>query len=144
MKEYSIREISGMFHLPPSTLRYYEEMGILTQVGRSPSGQRVYYDMHINRLRTVCCFKKTGMTISQLKAFFSYESAEPEHIDDILALLRAQEKTVAEEIRQLQQAHTHVLRKLRYYGDIKNALEANQPLPEWNSYKSAVFDAQTP
>ena len=31
-----------MFHLPSSTLRYYEDLGILTNVGRSKSGQRVY------------------------------------------------------------------------------------------------------
>lgn len=135
MKEYTVKEVSQMFQLPPSTLRYYEDMGILTQVARTGAGQRVYYDMHINRLRTVCCFKKTGMTIAQLKQFFDYESAEPEHIEDILALLEAQKQTVAQEIRQLQEAYAHVLRKLYYYGDIQKSLEQNKPLPNWKDYR---------
>ena len=60
MKEYTIRELSEMFGLPASTIRYYEDEGILTNVGRTPSGQRIFTDGHVNRLRTICCFKNTG------------------------------------------------------------------------------------
>ena len=56
MDTYTIKEVSEMFHLPSSTLRYYEDLGILTNVGRSKSGQRVYIRGHINRLKTICCF----------------------------------------------------------------------------------------
>lgn len=42
MDTYTIKEVSEMFHLPSSTLRYYEDLGILTNVERSKSGQRVY------------------------------------------------------------------------------------------------------
>lgn len=52
MDTYTIKEVSEMFHLPSSTLRYYEDLGILTNVGRSKSGQRVYIQGHINRLKT--------------------------------------------------------------------------------------------
>lgn len=31
-----------MFHMEPSTLRYYEDAGLLTNVGRTPAGQRIY------------------------------------------------------------------------------------------------------
>lgn len=136
MKEYTIKEVSEMFQLPSSTLRYYEEMGILTNIARSSSGQRIYSDMHINRLRTICCFKNTGMTISQLKMFFSYESEEAEHIDDILSLLTEQKDSIAEQITQLKHSYAHVLKKLYYYGDIKKSIETGQPLPEWKNYRS--------
>ena len=86
MAEYTIREVSEMFHLPTSTLRYYEDMKILTNVERTATGQRIYRDCHIGRLRTICCFKNAGMSIAQLKEFFSYESEEAEHIDEILLL----------------------------------------------------------
>ena len=36
-KIYTIREVSKMFDLPVSTLHYYEDEGILTNVGRSAS-----------------------------------------------------------------------------------------------------------
>lgn len=69
MDTYTIKEVSEMFHLPSSTLRYYEDLGILTNVGRSKSGQRVYIQGHINRLKTICCFKKTGMSIANCSSF---------------------------------------------------------------------------
>ena len=80
MDTYTIKEVSEMFHLPSSTLRYYEDLGILTNVGRSKSGQRVYIRGHINRLKTICCFKKTGMSIAKLQQFFACEEDESAHI----------------------------------------------------------------
>ena len=83
-KQYSIREVSAKFNLPASTLRYYEEVGILTDIPRNSSGKRIYLEKHINRLKTICCFKNTGMSIAQLQEFFQYEQQELSHIDDIL------------------------------------------------------------
>jgi len=139
MTQYTIREISEMFQLPTSTLRYYEDMGILTSVKRNASGQRIYEDCHISRLRTICCFKNAGMSISQLKEFFSYESSEAEHIEDIMHLLNTHKASVTEQIKCLQESYAHLLRKLHYYGDIKKSLESNQPLPQWKDYKFKIF-----
>lgn len=139
MAEYSIREISEMFQLPSSTLRYYEEEGILTNIARTASGQRIYEDCHVNRLRTICCFKNTGMTIQQLKEFFSYESAETDNIDHILSLLQTHKESITEQISRLQMDYAHILRKLHYYSDIKKCLETNQSLPQWKDYKFKEF-----
>lgn len=140
MSEYTIREVSERFELPASTLRYYEELGLLTDVRRTSSGQRIYEQKHINRLKTICCFKNTGMSMAQLQTFFGYESNEAEHIDDILALLDAQKQHVLEQIEQLQKDYRHVLRKLHYYGDIKHSMENGQPLPQWADYREKIFE----
>ena len=140
MKEYTIREISERFGLPASTIRYYEEEGILTNVGRTPSGQRVFTDGHINRLRTVCCFKNTGMTINELKQFFAYETDEGAHLDDILALLQQRKESVTAQIAQLKEAYAHVLRKIHYYEDIQKSLNENLPLPQWKDYQQRVYE----
>ena len=51
MQTYTIREISRLFSLPLSTLRYYEEEGLLTNVQKSASGQRIYTQEHIDLLQ---------------------------------------------------------------------------------------------
>lgn len=140
MAQYSIRQLSEMFNLPASTLRYYEELGLLTKVGRNASGQRIYEQQHVNRLKTICCFKNTGMTMAQLQQFFSYETDEAAHIDDILALLNAQKLHVLDQLEQLKKDYAHVLRKLHYYGDIKKSLESSQPLPQWADYRNRLFE----
>lgn len=139
MAAYGIREISEMFRLPSSTLRYYEEVGILTNIKRTESGQRIYEDCHVNRLKTICCFKNTGMSITELKEFFSFESEELTHIDDILSLLNSRRELLTEQINHLQEAYAHILRKLHYYGDIKKSIEAELPLPQWKDYKYCSF-----
>ena len=40
MKTYNIREIGQIFDVPSSTLRYYEELGILPEVKRDEHKQR--------------------------------------------------------------------------------------------------------
>lgn len=91
---YTIRQVATQFHMQPSTLRYYEDQGLLTNVERTETGQRIYEDCHIDRLRAICCFKNAGMTIDDLKKFFVYESNEPEHIDEILDLLESRRESL--------------------------------------------------
>lgn len=139
MDSYTIKQVSQMFHLPASTLRYYEDMGILTNIARTESGQRIYEQAHINRLKSICCFKRAGMSIAQLQEFFSYEKDEPVHIDDILRLLEQQKAHVTEQLAKMQQDLKHVERKLLYYGGIKSALDAGEPLPQWEDYREREF-----
>ena len=131
MKNYTIREISEMFELPSSTLRYYESEGLLPEVPKSSSRQRIYSDEHGKRLKCINCFKRTGMTIPQLRKFFIYEADEAAHIDKIISLLKDQEQIVNEKLIQLQKDSAHVHHKVEYYSEIKHALENNLPLPVW-------------
>ena len=39
---YTIRQISNLYKLPTSTLRYYEDLGLLTDVVHTASGARIY------------------------------------------------------------------------------------------------------
>ena len=139
---YTIRQVATQFHMQPSTLRYYEDQGLLTNVGRTETGQRVYEDCHIYRLRAICCFKNAGMTIDDLKKFFIYEQDEPNHIDDMIALLESRREALDEQRRALNEAAMHVQRKLHYYGAIKQALDAGEPLPDWRDYNTRVYSIE--
>ncbi len=134
-KVYTISEVSKMFNLPVSTLRYYEDEGILTNVGRTSTNQRIYYEMHINRLRSICCFKRTGMSIAQLKDFFNVEMDEDNSIDDMIALLECQKKSIEDRLKELNADYEHVQKKICFYTDVKKAIENDQPKPDWHDYK---------
>lgn len=138
-RTYTIREVARMFRMQPSTLRYYEEQGLLTGVERTETGQRVYRDRHVNRLRSICCLKHAGMSIEDLKRFFAFESDEKGHLDEIMDLLEARREAIVEQERLLAEAHAHILRKLHFYGDIRSAAAAGAPRPSWDDYRNAVF-----
>lgn len=71
------------------------------------------------------------MSIEDLKRFFAFEADEPEHIDDIVALLEDRRAAIEERRRTLDEAYAHVLRKLHYYGIRPiSAAAARPPLPD--------------
>lgn len=136
---HTIREVARMFHMQPSTLRYYEEQGLLTNVERDATGQRVYHQGHINRLKSICCFKHAGMSIDELKRFFAYESHEAEHIDEMVEMLAERRAAIEEQLAAIEEAHAHILRKQHFYTDIQHAIREGLPHPDWNDYRHARF-----
>ena len=131
---YTIAQLSEKFDVNASTLRYYEEIGILSNVERTESGHRVYSEDHVGKLEAINCFKKAGMSISEIKDFFEYEKDEAMFIDDMMALLRNRSRTMLEEFYERYESYEHILKKLDYYGHIEKALKSGKQLPRWDKY----------
>lgn len=68
---YTIGQVSEMFHLPISTLRYYDKQGLFPDIQRS-SGIRKFGDREIETLRMIECLKKSGLEIKQIKQFIDW------------------------------------------------------------------------
>ena len=65
---YSIKEVADMMNVEPSTLRYYDSMGLLPGVKRV-KGRRVFEDKDFKWLRVLNCMKKINMPIDKIKAY---------------------------------------------------------------------------
>ncbi|GAF38488.1 MerR family transcriptional regulator [Agrilactobacillus composti DSM 18527 = JCM 14202] len=137
MKTYSISTVSKMYHLPASTLRYYEELGLLYNVGRDGI-RRVYTDQHLSRLSAICCFKNAGMTLKELQLLLNYES-ENNDLSAVIELLQAHDVRLKEQLALLLDNENHIQRKLHFYQDIAAAEKAGKPAPEWADYKTKNF-----
>ena len=59
---YTIGQISEMFQLPISTLRYYDKEGLFPDLERS-SGIRRFSEKEIEALRVIECLKKSGLAL---------------------------------------------------------------------------------
>ena len=110
MATYTIREVAQRFHVQTSTLRYYEDQGLLCDVERDDAGRRVYTDSHIGRLEAIACFKHAGMSIDELKRFFAYEKDERAHIADMLELLESRHQAILKQRAALEA-------EIRQHGD---------------------------
>ena len=132
-KIYTIGEIGEMFGLNSSTLRYYEALGLLTDVMREENNRRVYTSKHIDRLNAIMCFKRTGLPVAGIADFFIYEKNLPEHIDDILQMLTEHEENITEQIHKLDEDLQHIKRKVRYYSAVKESLSTGAEVPDFNS-----------
>lgn len=135
MNKYNIKQLSEKYNLPASTLRYYEEIGLLENVGRTESKQRSYNDEHIGRLDAIQCFRETGLSIAEMLTFFKLLSSIPENIDDIIKLLINHEQDVNEQINKYQENLLHLQHKIRFYKGIKEAIDEKKPWPCWSQYE---------
>jgi DNA-binding transcriptional MerR regulator len=70
-KSYSIQEISILCDLPGSTLRYYEEMGLLEPVERAANGHRRYSEADLMRVHFIKKLRLIGMSVEAMRDFIA-------------------------------------------------------------------------
>ena len=68
--EYRISELAARSGFPASTLRFYEQAGLLP-AARSPSGYRLYGDDAVDRLEFVAAAKGLGLTLEDIRELLS-------------------------------------------------------------------------
>ena len=68
---YSIGQVSQMFDLPISTLRYYDKEGLFPDIQRE-SGIRKFSDKAVESLRMIECLKKSGLEIKDIKQYMAW------------------------------------------------------------------------
>lgn len=131
-KKYSIQEISRQLAIPASTLRYYEKQGLLQNVHRAGK-HRLYTTEHIDRLGAIQCFKKTGMSLKQIKDFFYHEDVTKDPAA-LVFLLENQCEAVKKQIAELEENKAQVERKLQFY---TAKITAQQDSFGWTDFEEA-------
>jgi DNA-binding transcriptional MerR regulator len=65
-EHYRIGEVADSVGLSLRTIRYYEEVGLVTPSGRTEGGFRLYTDSDVDRLRLVKAVKPVGMSLETM------------------------------------------------------------------------------
>ena len=111
---YTIGEVSKQLHIPTSTIRYYDNLGLLCTLQRS-SGKRLFTHDDIDRLATITCLKNTGMTIAKIQEFVHLYSTEPHSIEVKYNMIATQKHIIEEKIKILQHNLEHSEFKLWFF-----------------------------
>jgi DNA-binding transcriptional MerR regulator len=93
---YRIREISQLYGIGPDSLRYYEEIGILSPK-RGENGYRQYGMRDIYRLNVIKDLRQLGFSMRRIKEYL-----DDKNVASTLSLLREEESVVRDEIRKLR------------------------------------------
>ena len=112
---YSIGEVSQMFDLPASTLRYYDKEGLLPHIQRQGTGIRRFDQRTIEALRVIECLKKSGMEIKDIKQFMAWCAEGPDTYGQRLELFRQQRAKVEQEMARLEKTLAMIDFKCWYY-----------------------------
>ncbi len=113
--EYTIGEVSAKFHLPISTLRYYDKQGLLLTLKRDRSGVRRFSEETIEALRLIECLKKSGMQIKDIKEFMLWCQEGNKTISKRKQMFFRQRSHIQNEILELQKALQLIQYKCWYY-----------------------------
>ena len=129
---YTITELSKMFNLPASTIRYYEKIGLIENVEHINSYRRIYNESHVERLNAIECFKKALLPLDEIKAFFTYEKDMVANSEKILDMMKNREEKALETMKDLEAGLTLLQKKIRYYTLVNESIKNDSPLPSWN------------
>lgn len=129
---YTIKEISEMMGLKASTIRYYEEIGLLENVVHKDKYHRLYDQKHVDRLGAIECFKKARLSLEDIKQFFEYEKNMESCSGMIIDMMTQQEEKTLEAMRTLEEGLNHVRKKIKYYSIVDNAVKTGERIPTWN------------
>lgn len=115
MTTYSIKQVAERCSMKEHVLRYYEKEGLLPSVSRGSGGARRYTADDLEWLSLVCCLKKTGMSIKQIREFVDLSKQGVSTLASRVDMLREHRRTVEEQIAEMQ-AHLEKVRcKIDFY-----------------------------
>lgn len=112
---YTITEVGKLTGLPASTLRYYEEEGILPQVDRNDIGRRVYSEEVLAWLELVLALKNTGMSIERIKSYTAMITEGDDRLIDRRELLVLHKQEVEQTLAKTQMNLEKIIRKIAVY-----------------------------
>ena len=110
----TIGEISKMFGLPISTLRYYDKEGLFPNLNRK-GNIRQFGDTEIEAIRVIECLKKSGLEIKDIKQFFQWVSEGNSTYANRKELFETRKLAVEEEINALEKTLAMLKFKCWYY-----------------------------
>ena len=111
---YTIGQVSQMFNIPISTLRYYDKEGFFPNLKRS-SGIRRFGEQDIETLKVIECLKESGLELKDVKQFIKWATKGSSTYKNRKELFEKRKIAVEQEIRKLQKTLNILEYKCWYY-----------------------------
>lgn len=111
---FTIGQVSEMFRIPISTLRYYDKEGLFPNMERA-SGIRRFGETELEALRVIECLKQSGLEIRDIRRFMQWCCEGSKTYPQRRALFQQQRQVVENQIRQLEKTLAMIDFKCWYY-----------------------------
>ena len=95
--DYSVGQVARLAKVTVRTLHHYDEVGLLSPGGRTPSGYRRYDEADLDRLQQILFYRELGFSLDDIAAVLDDPGTTPsEH-------LRRQHRLLTDRIARLQE-----------------------------------------
>ena len=112
---YTVGEMAKILGVPASTLRYYDQEGLLPFVERSKGGVRMFTEADYTALMVIGCLKQSGLSIKEIKAFIQMAEQGDSSLEERLALFRHRKEAVEKQMQELRETLSLLEYKCWYY-----------------------------
>jgi len=108
-----IKDLSGKYDISARTLRYYEDMGLITSTRSDDYAYRLYDDTAVQRLEQILILRKLNISIKDIQRIFNTSGFEVvlevlgkkvNAIDDEVSLLHELKEIILDFIHQIEQS----------------------------------------
>ena len=110
----TIGEVAKEFDLSLDTLRYYEKIGLLSNVSKV-SGRRNYTDDNINEIKCILCMKNAGLSLNDILKFTKYSREGDKTLPKRLDILKKQKEVLVSEIEEKKETLDYLNYKINLY-----------------------------
>ena len=111
---YTIGQVSEMFHLPISTLRYYDKEGLFPHLERT-SGIRRFSQREIDALHLIECLKRASVELKDIRQFMEWCAEGPSTYQKRRDFFEQQKAAAEKEIQKMERVLDMLRFKCWYY-----------------------------
>ncbi|MEV6877708.1 MerR family transcriptional regulator [Amycolatopsis sp. NPDC051128] len=115
MTSYTPAQVTEKTGFTIDTLRYYERIGLLHQVGRTAGGRRVFTDQDVEFLHLLRCLRYAGLPVAEMLRFVELLRSGEATREERVEVLREHEQRVEAQIERLKEHQDHIRFKIRLY-----------------------------
>ena len=112
---YTIGEVAKMFNLSVSTLRYYDQEGLIPNLNKDASGHRKFNSENIDAIEIIECLKEVNMPLKDIKLFIKWNLEGDITLSNRLSLFINLDKTLKKRLERLEEISRIVDYKKEYY-----------------------------
>ena len=112
---YSPGQVAEKSGFSLDTLRYYERIGLLDGIARTPGGRRTFTDDDLDWLGVLRCLRDTGMPIAGMLRYAQLCRGGDDTVSERIAVLEEHDHVVEEQIRTLRAQQRHIRDKIAWY-----------------------------
>ena len=103
-----IGEVAYRVGVNPKTIRYYEDIGLIPEPVRRPSGYRSYGPEDIDRITFIRRAQRFGLSLDEIREVLGYRQHAQRPCDFVLAAVRRHGAEIDQRIAALTQVRTEL------------------------------------
>lgn len=114
----TIAEVGKKYDITPDTLRYYERIGLISDVPRTKNGIRDYDEKSCKRIEFIKCMRNAGVEIDILSKYISLIETGKSTVEERKKLLEDQREKLLAKQKTINETLDRLNYKIKIYKDI--------------------------